>query len=138
MTTLSALFDPQLLQRYDVPGPRYTSYPTAPQFSAGFGEAQLREVAAASNGDPIPRPISLYLHISFCTSPCFYCGCNRIITRDKTRGEAYLTRLYREIALANGHADWAGQIRATFAQQWIERAKAGWYYQDSNSLWQRK
>ena len=105
MTTLSALFDPQLLQRYDVPGPRYTSYPTAPQFSAGFGEAQLREVAAASNGDPIPRPISLYLHIPFCTSPCFYCGCNRIITRDKTRGEAYLTRLYREIALASSMFD---------------------------------
>ena len=105
MTTLSALFDPQLLQRYDVPGPRYTSDPTAPQFSAGFGEAQLREVAAASNGDPIPRPISLYLHIPFCTSPCFYCGCNRIITRDKTRGEAYLTRLYREIALASSMFD---------------------------------
>mgnify|MGYP003615461768 FL=1 len=105
MTTLSALFDPQLLRRYDVPGPRYTSYPTAPQFSAGFGEAQLREVAAASNGDPIPRPISLYLHIPFCTSPCFYCGCNRIITRDKTRGEAYLTRLYREIALASSMFD---------------------------------
>lgn len=105
MATLSALFDPQLLQRYDVPGPRYTSYPTAPQFSAGFGEAQLREVAAASNGDPIPRPISLYLHIPFCTSPCFYCGCNRIITRDKTRGEAYLTRLYREIALASSMFD---------------------------------
>ncbi len=105
MATLSALFDPQLLRRYDVPGPRYTSYPTAPQFSAGFGEAQLREVAAASNGDPIPRPISLYLHIPFCTSPCFYCGCNRIITRDKTRGEAYLTRLYREIALASSMFD---------------------------------
>lgn len=45
---------------------------------------------------------------------------------------------YREIALANGHADWAPQIRATFAQQWIERAKAGWYYQDSSSTWQRK
>ena len=105
MATLSALFDPQLLRRYDVPGPRYTSYPTAPQSSAGFGEAQLREVAAASNGDPIPRPISLYLHIPFCTSPCFYCGCNRIITRDKTRGEAYLTRLYREIALASSMFD---------------------------------
>ncbi|AKC86349.1 oxygen-independent coproporphyrinogen III oxidase [Pseudoxanthomonas suwonensis] len=100
MATLSALFDPQLLQRYDVPGPRYTSYPTAPQFSSGFGEAELRQVAAATNGDPIPRPISLYLHIPFCTSPCFYCGCNRIITRDATRGAAYLTRLYREIDLA--------------------------------------
>ena len=101
MASLSSLFDPQLLQRYDVPGPRYTSYPTAPQFTPGFGEAELRAVAAASNGDPIPRPISLYLHIPFCTSPCFYCGCNRIITRDKGRGEAYLTRLYREIAMVS-------------------------------------
>jgi oxygen-independent coproporphyrinogen-3 oxidase len=53
----------------------------------------------ASNGDPIPRGLSLYVHVPFCTSPCFYCGCNRIITRDKARGEAYLARLYREIAL---------------------------------------
>ncbi len=105
MASLSALFDPQLLQRYDVPGPRYTSYPTAPQFATGFGEPELRKVAAASNGDPIPRPISLYLHIPFCTSPCFYCGCNRIITRDKTRGAAYLTRLYREIAMASSMFD---------------------------------
>lgn len=105
MATLSSLFDPKLLQRYDVPGPRYTSYPTAPQFTPGFGEADLRQVAAASNGDPIPRPISLYLHIPFCTSPCFYCGCNRIITREKARGAAYLTRLYREIAMASSLFD---------------------------------
>ncbi|MFC5568668.1 oxygen-independent coproporphyrinogen III oxidase [Lysobacter yangpyeongensis] len=93
------VFDPDLLRRYDRPGPRYTSYPTAPQFHAGFGEAELRDAAAASNGDPIPRRLSLYVHVPFCTSPCFYCGCNRIITRDKARGEAYLARLYREIAL---------------------------------------
>ncbi|QNP40432.1 oxygen-independent coproporphyrinogen III oxidase [Lysobacter solisilvae (ex Woo and Kim 2020)] len=92
-------FDPDLLRRYDRPGPRYTSYPTAPQFHAGFGEAQLRDAATASNGDPIPRRLSLYVHVPFCASPCFYCGCNRIITRDKARGEAYLARLYREIAL---------------------------------------
>ncbi|GAB2505537.1 oxygen-independent coproporphyrinogen III oxidase [Pseudoxanthomonas sangjuensis] len=99
MASPSALFDPELLRRYDVPGPRYTSYPTAPQFSPDFGEGDLREMAALSNGDPIPRPLSLYLHIPFCTSPCFYCGCNRIITRDKSRSEPYLTRLYREAAL---------------------------------------
>lgn len=92
-------FDPELLRRYDRPGPRYTSYPTAPQFHDGFGETQLRDAAAASNGDPIPRRLSLYVHVPFCESPCFYCGCNRIITRDKARGEAYLARLYREIAL---------------------------------------
>jgi len=88
------------LAPYDRPGPRYTSYPTAPQFHAGFGEKELREVAAASNGDPIPRRLSLYVHVPFCESPCFYCGCNRIITRDKARGDAYLARLYREIALS--------------------------------------
>ena len=91
-------FDTALLQRYDRPGPRYTSYPTAPQFNAGFGEAELREAVLASNGDPIPRRLSLYLHVPFCMSPCFYCGCNRIITRDLARGEHYLVRLYREIA----------------------------------------
>ena len=92
-------FDAELLRRYDRPGPRYTSYPTAPQFTKAFGEAELREAATASNGDPIPRRLSLYVHVPFCMSPCFYCGCNRIITRDLARGETYLVRLYREIAM---------------------------------------
>src|SRR5688500_7682512 len=99
MLTTPLRFDPALLQRYDRPGPRYTSYPTAPQFSNHFGELQLREAAQASNGDPIPRRLSLYVHVPFCMSPCFYCGCNRIITRDLARGETYLVRLYREIAM---------------------------------------
>ena len=92
-------FDAGLLRRYDRPGPRYTSYPTAPQFSAAFGDAQLRAAIQASNEEPIPRRLSLYVHVPFCFSPCFYCGCNRIITRDVSRGEAYLARLQREIAL---------------------------------------
>lgn len=99
MANSTILFDPELLSRYDRPGPRYTSYPTAPQFRPDFGETQLGEAAALTNGDPIPRPLSIYVHVPFCTSPCFYCGCNRIITRDKARGEAYLTRLYREIGM---------------------------------------
>ena len=70
-----------------------------PSSSAGFGEAQLRQAAQASNGDPIPRRLSLYVHVPFCMSPCFYCGCNRIITRDLARGETYLARLYREIGM---------------------------------------
>src|SRR3546814_8283501 len=92
-------FDADLLARYDRPGPRYTSYPTAPQFADGFGEEQLRAAVLASNGDPIPRRLSLYVHVPFCLSPCFYCGCNRIITRDKSRAGTYLARLYREIGL---------------------------------------
>lgn len=95
----NASFDAALLSRYDRPGPRYTSYPTAPQFSEAFKEPQLREAALLSNGDPIPRRLSLYVHVPFCMSPCFYCGCNRIITRDLARGEVYLARLYREIEL---------------------------------------
>ena len=92
-------FDAGLLRRYDRPGPRYTSYPTAPQFSPDFDEHALREAARESNGDPIPRLLSIYVHVPFCLSPCFYCGCNRIITRDRSRAEPYLARLYREIAM---------------------------------------
>lgn len=91
--------DADLLRRHDLPGPRYTSYPTAPHFHARFGEAELREAATASNGDPIPRPLSLYVHVPFCADPCFYCGCNRVITRDRTRAARYLAHLEREIAL---------------------------------------
>jgi oxygen-independent coproporphyrinogen-3 oxidase len=97
--------DAELLRRYDRPGPRYTSYPTAPQFSAGFGETQLRDAAVVSNGDPIPRRLSLYVHVPFCMSPCFYCGCNRIITRDLARGDSYLARLYREIDMMSALFD---------------------------------
>lgn len=90
----------EILRRYDRPGPRYTSYPAAPHFTPKFDEVALREAARESNGDPIPRPLSLYVHVPFCMSPCFYCGCNRIITRDKTRIGPYLAALYREIEAA--------------------------------------
>lgn len=101
MPTNTRSIDRALLERYNGPGPRYTSYPTAPQFKQQFGEAQLRSAIETSNGDPIPRRLSVYVHVPFCASPCFYCGCNRIITRDKTRGEVYMARLYREIALVS-------------------------------------
>lgn len=92
-------FDAELLGRYDKPGPRYTSYPTAPAFHADFNAAQLRRHALRSNQEPIPRPLSIYVHVPFCFSPCFYCGCNRVITRDFGRSAPYLLRLAREIEL---------------------------------------
>jgi oxygen-independent coproporphyrinogen-3 oxidase len=98
-TVLAPEFDAELIARYDVAGPRYTSYPTAPQFHAGFGEAELRAAIRASNEEPIPRPLSLYVHLPFCSSPCFYCGCNRIITRDTGKADRYLDCLHREIEL---------------------------------------
>jgi len=91
----SLQFDPDLIRRYDSHGPRYTSYPTAVQFQPGFGDAAYRNAALAER--LAPRALSLYVHIPFCSSPCFYCGCNRIITRSSDRAQAYLTRLFREI-----------------------------------------
>jgi oxygen-independent coproporphyrinogen-3 oxidase len=99
MTDTTAQFDPELIARYDVSGPRYTSYPTAPNFRDGFGEDLFRAIARASNEDPIPRRLSLYVHVPFCTSPCFYCGCTRVITRDHSKAGVYLDHLYREIEL---------------------------------------
>jgi len=92
-------FDADLIRRYDRSGPRYTSYPTAVQFTDRFGLDEYKAAAAASNEDPIPRPLSLYVHIPFCSSPCFYCGCTKIITRNHEKAEAYLDRLHREIEL---------------------------------------
>ncbi len=94
-----AIFDPELVRRYDRPGPRYTSYPTAALFHAGFGGPELREQARRSNQELIPRPLSLYVHVPYCHSPCFYCACNRVITRDPDKGRRYVGRLLREIDL---------------------------------------
>jgi oxygen-independent coproporphyrinogen-3 oxidase len=96
-TSQSPRFDPELVARYDVAGPRYTSYPAAPHFHAGFGEAELRAAALASNQGPEPRPLSIYVHVPFCLSPCFYCGCTRLITHDTSKSGPYLERLYKEI-----------------------------------------
>ncbi|HUB90434.1 MAG TPA: oxygen-independent coproporphyrinogen III oxidase [Dyella sp.] len=98
-TLLPPTFDPALIARYDSNGPRYTSYPTAPQFRCDFDEKALRSMIRASNEEPSPRPLSLYIHVPFCASPCFYCGCNRFITRDIGKVDRYLERLYREVEL---------------------------------------
>lgn len=91
--------DAELLRRYDHPGPRYTSYPTAPQFSADFDTLKLR-ACAVSGGLRGLQPLSLYVHVPFCSSPCFYCGCTRVITRDAGRGAPYVEYLLREARLA--------------------------------------
>lgn len=90
-------FDAALLRRYDRAGPRYTSYPGASQFTADFTASNFIDHAHSSNGPAAKRPLSLYLHVPFCFSPCFYCGCNRIIARDTARGTRYAERLLCEI-----------------------------------------
>lgn len=90
--------DAELIRRYDGYGPRYTSYPTAVHFHPGFDEQSYRRAALLSNSARA-RPLSMYVHIPFCEHPCFYCGCNKIITRNRAHAEQYLQRLYREIEL---------------------------------------
>ncbi len=92
---MSRAFNRDMLRRYDGPGPRYTSYPTAPHFHDSFGVDAFREQASSSNAGL--TPMSLYVHVPYCFSPCFYCGCNRLITRDPVSGERYLHHLLGEI-----------------------------------------
>jgi oxygen-independent coproporphyrinogen-3 oxidase len=91
--------DIQLLKKYDRPGPRYTSYPTAPVWREDFTEQDAREELALSNRAKPPRDISLYFHIPFCESLCYFCGCSTIITRDKSKAEDYNGFLEREMAV---------------------------------------
>jgi oxygen-independent coproporphyrinogen-3 oxidase len=88
-----------LLRRYDKAGPRYTSYPTAPHFSSAFSVQEFQRFATQTSDAAAPRPLSLYVHIPFCSSPCLYCGCNRVITRSTERAGGYLERLLREIEM---------------------------------------
>jgi len=88
-------FDADLIRRYDSRGPRYTSYPTAVQFDEQLTEDEYRRNALASNGSGVP--LSLYVHIPFCHSLCYYCGCNKIVTHNQQRVQKYLDNLYREI-----------------------------------------
>lgn len=91
------VFDPDLIRRYDKSGPRYTSYPTAVEFHGGFNETEYRTSAKRSN-EIIPlRPLSLYFHIPFCDTVCFYCACNKVVTKNRRRAAPYLDHLHREI-----------------------------------------
>ena len=91
------VLDQALIGRYDQSGPRYTSYPTAVQFHDGFGPEEYRAAARASNASG--RPLSLYFHIPFCDTVCFYCACNKVATKDRSRAQPYLDRVYREIEM---------------------------------------
>ncbi len=90
-------FDLSLIKRYDQAGPRYTSYPTALELHDGFSEQDYRQQIEHSNVNG--GPLSLYFHIPFCDTVCYYCACNKIITKNRKHAEPYLNNLYQEIAL---------------------------------------
>ena len=74
------LFHPELLQKFDINGPRYTSYPSADRFHSDFSEQDY--VGALQRVAKLKEPMSLYFHLPFCPNICYYCGCNKIITKD--------------------------------------------------------
>lgn len=91
-------WDSELIQKYNVPGPRYTSYPTAVQFEEDFHQGACIHTESASEGD-----VSLYVHIPFCQDICFYCGCNKVVTRKPGVAETYLGYLRKEIQMVSAH-----------------------------------
>jgi len=93
------IFNKEIIRRYDTFGPRYTSYPTAVQFSTDYNIDDYKDWIRHSNEDLIPAPLSLYLHIPFCDTICYYCGCSKVITKDKSKATHYIGLLKQEIKL---------------------------------------
>ena len=91
----------ELLQRFDIAGPRYTSYPTADRFVEAFGESQYQDALLERRHSARSHafPLSVYVHIPFCTSLCYYCACNKIITHQYAKALSYLESLGQELAL---------------------------------------
>ncbi len=99
MTRTELIFDPQLIRRFDINGPRYTSYPTADRFVEAFDARALHDWLGKRAVGGMGRPLSLYFHIPFCNTICYYCACNKIITKDHGRSAKYLKYLAREIEM---------------------------------------
>ncbi|MBI1397884.1 MAG: oxygen-independent coproporphyrinogen III oxidase [Betaproteobacteria bacterium] len=99
------VIDPDVLQRFGYAGPRYTSYPTADRFVEAFGEESYRTWLEKRGVGGMSRPLSLYVHLPFCDTVCFYCACNKIVTKDRSRAAKYLRYLAREAELVSAHLE---------------------------------
>jgi oxygen-independent coproporphyrinogen-3 oxidase len=93
------VIDPVLIRKYDVSGPRYTSYPTADRFVEAFRERELEQWLGRRNIGGFSQPLSLYVHLPFCATLCYYCGCNKVVTRDHGRSAKYIKYLAAELKL---------------------------------------
>ena len=88
-----------LLRKFDVPAPRYTSYPTADRFNASFGPEDYASALAGRADEAEPAPLSVYVHVPFCNDVCYYCGCNKIVTRDHSKSAEYIETIGKEAEL---------------------------------------
>jgi oxygen-independent coproporphyrinogen III oxidase len=93
------VIDPVLIRKYDVSGPRYTSYPTADRFVEAFTETDFRHWLGKRNIGGISQPLSVYVHLPFCDTLCYYCGCNKVVTRDHGISSKYIKYLAKELEL---------------------------------------
>jgi len=105
------VFDRALIEKYNVSGPRYTSYPTVLQFDPQFGAADYRRIAGVSNAGTPPPDLSLYFHLPFCARLCYYCACNKVVTKKRELALPYLDALHREVELQSALYDRARPVR---------------------------
>lgn len=105
-----AVPDPALLRRFDIPGPRYTSYPTADRFVDAFDPDVFSSWLAKRGESAGKVPLSLYVHLPFCNTVCYYCACNKVITRDHGRTAEYLQALAKEVELVDARLTGPRQI----------------------------
>ena len=97
------VIDPVLIRNYDVSGPRYTSYPTADRFVEAFGEQEFGHWLGKRNIGGINQPLSVYVHLPFCDTACYYCACNKVVTSDHGRSAKYINYLGKELAMVGAH-----------------------------------
>jgi oxygen-independent coproporphyrinogen III oxidase len=103
-------FDPAMLRKYDGFGPRYTSYPTADRFTEAFGPDRFASALRARGTGASAQPLSLYVHLPFCDTVCFYCACNKITTRDHSRSAKYIHYLAQEMGMVAALAEAASPV----------------------------
>ncbi len=107
----SLSFDPELIRKYDGLGPRYTSYPTADRFSEAFTPQHLVSALFGRFGGKAPRPLSLYVHLPFCNTICYYCACNKVVTKNHKRSAKYIDYVGKEVGMVSAMVSAASPVR---------------------------
>jgi len=110
------VIDPVLIRKHDVSGPRYTSYPTADRFVEAFGEGMFHHWLEQRGLGGSALPLSLYMHLPFCDTVCYYCACNKVVTRDHGRSAKYIKYLGRELALVSARLGAPGSAERSVCQ----------------------
>ena len=104
-------FDPELLRKYDGLGPRYTSYPTADRFTEAFTSRHLVSALLGRFAEKAPQPLSLYVHLPFCDTICYYCACNKVVTRNHKRSAKYIDYVGKEVGMVSAMVSTASPVR---------------------------